>query len=342
MRSRPCIVYPKRPSTAVVRQGFTLIELLVVIAIIALLIALLVPAVQQARESARKAECLNNMKQLGLAAHNYLSANRSFPSGWICQPLINGTPNPNCTPSAPSSSNTGLTAPILDPSVFESKTMTPAPGQPPPAQLNIGPPTIASWTISDQWGWHALMLQEMDASTLVINYNVPKTMNVIAYNIKSYVCPSAALSNTRPGGMGYATYRMCMGAGVDPMTNTPRYQNGIGFMNSSVSDRDVRDGMTSTILFGEAPYGFWGDALSCCVRIPGPTETGRVLIDEWRFYPSPSNPTTILFGFGSWHTSVANFTMGDGSAKSINKNIDVNVFNALGTRNGHESVGSDF
>ncbi len=72
------------------RRGFTLIELLVVIAIIAVLIALLLPAVQAAREAARRAQCVNNLKQLGLAAHNYLSGQNCFPS----QSIPN---NVNCT-----------------------------------------------------------------------------------------------------------------------------------------------------------------------------------------------------------------------------------------------------
>ncbi len=84
-----------RRCTLLRRRGFTLIELLVVIAIIAVLIALLLPAVQAAREAARRAQCVNNLKQLGLAAHNYVSINNVYPSqsitntinpGWAWQP----------------------------------------------------------------------------------------------------------------------------------------------------------------------------------------------------------------------------------------------------------------
>jgi prepilin-type N-terminal cleavage/methylation domain-containing protein len=163
-----------RPSSQT-RSGFTLIELLVVIAIIAVLAALLLPAVQSAREAARRAQCVNNMKQILLAAHNYESTHKVFPSGFI-------------TASVPGNSTVTLPQPAIIPL---GKASAQTGGVPPQVTLN-------DWAYSEDWGWHSLILSDMGEGTANINYFERKSTSAnnqeaIQLVITSYVCPSASL-----------------------------------------------------------------------------------------------------------------------------------------------------
>ena len=304
--AKPC-------SSKAVRRGFTLIELLVVIAIIAMLAALLLPAVQQAREAGRRAQCINNVKQIVLAMNNYESSYRCFPPGYI-------TPAPGAGQQAPS---------------------------PEPAQLNTRiqrQPTITTvqnWLMPAEWGWQSFILSQMGQGTIDIDYRVPKfgtnNQQFIETKIESYICPSASLPNSRPSNWGYATYRGSMGAydtnGSGP-PNAPQTPNGMLYQGSAVRMADVTDGASNTILVGDSLYGFWGDAYSCCVRV-WDDSTHPDLFDTYWQVNAASNVTLQFFSFGSTHGGdQAIFGLVDGSARQVSKKIDSNVLKAVATRNG--------
>ncbi len=314
---KPCVTRPRHE----VRAGFTLVELLVVIAIIGILVAMLMPAVQRARESARRSQCINNMHQLMVASHNYVDAHRSFPSGWV-------QGNQLC--------DLGLdwtTQPVL--------VQMPA-GQP--------PVTLQNWLLSPYWDWRAFMLPQLDQLTINIDFTQPKnasTGNVyqpgnweyIQTPLESFTCPSAPLSSVRPSNLGYANYKGCRGYWDDP--NTP-VNNGMFYGNSRLEFRDVTDGTTSTILFGESPFGFWGDRYSCCVA-------GRFNFANFDTYwigaadpCGQASGAAMFFDFGSFHDAGSNFAFVDGSARTVTKSVDTNIFRALCTRYGSEPIPEQF
>ena len=331
-----------------VRSGFTLIELLVVIAIIAMLAALLLPAVQQAREAGRRAQCLNNLKQIVLAMHNYEGAFKCFPPGFV-------------TGASGYGQSSNLPEPYtIDTVVNNVRTMT----------------TVSQWYMPPDWGWQAMILPNMGEGTIALDFAQPKfgatstgtgttgtTSGVSANeqylrsNVASYICPSAkSLPNARPGtgasqNWAYSTYRGCMGAyDTNTTTNTganiPKVANGMLYDGSAVRMSDVSDGTTNTIMLGDSLFGFWADGYSCCVRVWDDTSHPDLWDTYWSSTPNPipSNvmyvppATTVLnqfFSFGSGHTGDLNcFALVDGSTKAVSKRIDKNIFKAISTRNG--------
>jgi prepilin-type processing-associated H-X9-DG protein len=196
-----------------------------------------------------------------------------------------------------------------------------------------------------------MLLGQMDAKTVTIDFKQPKSsqnnMTMITTVLNTYICPSASFNPNRPGGLGYTSYKgstFTRFAGNSP-NGAQDSTRGIFYMNSAVSDRSVNDGLSTTLLFGESDYGFWGDALSCCARMANSFEN-RVPYFDWNSGTlQAQNPTGeyVIFGYGSWHPGGAvNVCMGDGSSRSLNKTMDQNVAAALASRDGGERLGDDF
>ncbi len=313
------------------RFGFTLIELLVVIAIIAILIALLLPAVQQAREAARRTQCRNNMKQLGLAFHNYHDVFNRFPPGYVAK-----IPN-NKTSSERSMFAWGaLILPyveqgnlyqVLDPggSPLDQRLGTAAAPSPErtavqtvlPAFRCPTDPGPALNTFDDQHSETAMV-----SGDGYYNRHIWDGTDKIATATSNYVMCTGAGNSTTPA--------------VFPTQYGPPW--GVGFQNSGIRIRDMTDGTTNTFILGERAWKF-GEI------VPGAATIYAISADvtnldqgsSWNVKAagtnvlgltyeginfSASNPKHQSRAFSSPHTGGAFFAMGDGSVQFISENID--------------------
>jgi prepilin-type N-terminal cleavage/methylation domain-containing protein len=302
------------------QRGFTLIELLVVIAVIAVLAALLLPAVQKAREAARRTQCLNNLKQLALACHNYVDINQVFPPGDLdltFDGINTGTAyqNPPLAPfgNPPTATGTGGGG--------GGTTNTPISGTFPPFQLgpmnsydpNTGllipptnPPTpvTISWLeVAAPWSWHAFILPQIEQQVLFSQLifgidntsysapqftwakDLPSNLQLIKTPIPTFICPSEPLPQSRPAGLAFATYRGVMGSepvGDTTYSGVQWLTNGMLYPNSAVRMQDVTDGTSNTLLMGDSRFGLWADGTSCCARF----RNDRLDFDSYWYIPN--------------------------------------------------------
>ena len=238
---------PRKPH----HRGFTLIELLVVIAIIAVLIALLLPAVQQAREAARRTQCKNNLKQMGLALHNYLSTHSKFPLGRQLPDLVSVTTGvasasytsytlANTTHNAGTRSVHMMLLPYMDQANIynlikfngrHSQQMTSAPGVP----LNTNYTAYANAA--------GVFLCPSD-----INYPQIITENNYVYNFGGST-PYAGANNSTSQTNNGATF-------TSPTQGVLSCRgNGAFSIGESLSGSDFFDGMSNSVMFSERTRG---------------------------------------------------------------------------------------
>jgi len=324
------------------RLGFTLIELLVVIAIIAVLVALLLPAVQQAREAARRSQCKNNLKQIGIALHNYEGACRAFPPGYISGPNI-----PAMGPVDPQFNDAGqgwgwLTQllPYIDQAPLYNVLNLSLPCYD-PANVAATRTTIKSIRCpSDSAGG---------------NPAFGETVNVVDVNDNTLAV------------FGRSNYVANVGNSTLwcswPVTLQP---NGAMFRNSRVQIADVTDGLSNTVFVGERSSNLgdsvWPGAVPFSTHFAWPPFASLGTGGTNRQYDGPGayvgahggpcpyedpvviHPPNSPLGHSdqmqSLHAgAVANILMGDGSVRLISATVNLGVWAGLSSRNGGEVPG---
>lgn len=272
------------------KRGFTLIELLVVIAIIAILVALLLPAVQQAREAARRSSCKNNLKQIGVALHNYHDTHSTLPPGYMRDP---------------SSEGWGWSAFILP--MMEQKNVYEGVGV---GQFNLD-------QVSGAKGG-ANAANKAAGTTVIEGYLCPSDPGAtgICHNDRRFND-----GNYRPGALCYLGN---MGS------NESYNGNGVFNRRSKLRFRDITDGTSNTIAVGERDIetcrgGAWIGVRNSNGQgargIATSVSHGRAKINAIAW-----NATNRCGeGFSSYHTGGAQFVLCDGSVKFISENINHNV-----------------
>jgi len=303
-------------------RGFTLIELLVVIAIIAILVALLLPAVQQAREAARRTQCKNNLKQLGIALHNYHDTHGKFPPGGFWN-----------VPHRGLRYHQGSLLTHLLPFVEQSNMYNQIPFTNPPGR-NVNNARMPNNQLMRQRFFVPSFVCPSD--TAGNNYNNRATVQNYAGSKGADNAGSPTGGN--PNGSprcpdAYLSFRKSRGGGNG--VSGPFYRNG-----RCDSMRDILDGTSNTIFMGEVRPECSNHIRQGWLQ----ANNGQGMVST--LYPinldtcNTSNASgcnwinnwTNEFGFRSRHTGGAQFLLGDGAVRFISENIDHETYNRLGAK----------
>jgi prepilin-type N-terminal cleavage/methylation domain-containing protein/prepilin-type processing-associated H-X9-DG protein len=329
------------------RPGFTLIELLVVIAVIAVLIALLLPAVQSAREAARRAQCMNNLKQIGLSLHNYHASWNVFPVGFLY--AYRGV-LPTSSPLQYRWSALAQMSPYLEQvNLFNS--------------LNFDFPLAHKPTMAGALFWPYF----------------PANSTVMATQVALFLCPSDG-APPPAAASGPTNYAFCAGSGINGGDATGA--DGVFILGTPQSIASVIDGTSQTAAASEQSLGIAGpysQPASTPVPVPWSRAIARVvagpLTDEdcalagsgwllnkgsswwdgnyqntlYNHYltPDANRPDCIVYHNPGWkaarsyHSGGVNLLYSDGHAAFLKDSVNPALWRAISTRAGGEIISGD-
>jgi prepilin-type N-terminal cleavage/methylation domain-containing protein/prepilin-type processing-associated H-X9-DG protein len=318
------------------RRAFTLIELLVVIAIVAVLIALLLPAVQAAREAARRIQCTNNLKQIGIALHNYHTAINAFPPGYLS---------------------------LMDPVTFDND----GPGW---GWLSFALNQMEQLPTYNSINFvtNIELPPNLTARVNVISsFFCPSD----AYRQDTFTVVDSTTTGTTPGApiceVASSNYVGSVGSGdpsslypwiIDSDDGPPGRDNGNGlfYRNHSVTIAQITDGTSQTFAAGERSQilsraSWTGAVTNAAVPLVilqaeaglDPEGGGALVLAHTGEGHGPNSPSGLAHGDQYWgmHPGGANFCFADGSVRFIKEQIGFTIFQSLATKAGGEVLSAD-